>query len=222
MKTTKIQFNAKSFATTRNIMNAYFGATYDLAVELAKAKTATKSYAECIRTDREQLAKLALGEKEGIIRTEADIRLSLTTNTVTYNKLMKPYEAMKATCEKAVADGVALFNNKDSALYKAYCEYVLNPTDDTYDAYAKAMADRFVELGLTDATIDNVAHYMVNADRWRRGTSAVKSGKIIDALTPKAFSEAILRKFHDNNASAFNNAKFLAYVEKVKKDAKNK
>ena len=220
--TNKIQFNSKTFKATRDIMCAFFGATYDLAVELDKAKKVTKSYAECIRTDEEELIKLALGQTEGIVRTKADIELSLATNKATYDKLVAPYNALVEATEKAITDGIALFNKKDSALYKAYSAYVLNPTEDTFNAYADAMVERFKELGLTDATRDNVQHYMVNADRFRKGSSAVKGGKIIDALTPKAFSEAILRKFHDNNPSAFNNSKFLKYVEKCKNDAKNK
>ncbi|SCW64137.1 hypothetical protein SAMN05660484_02224 [Eubacterium ruminantium] len=220
MKTTKIQFNATTFKATRNVISAYFGATFDRTIELDKAKKATKSYSDCIRTDEEELIKLALGQTEGIVRSKSDIEKSLATNKATYNKLIAPYNAMVTATDKAIADGVALFNNKDSALYKAYAEYVLNPTDDAYLAYADALAKRFVEFGLADATAENVQHYMVNADRFRKGSSAVKSGKIIDALAPKAFSEAILRKIYDNNKSAFNSTKFADYVRKCAEKAK--
>lgn len=219
MKTLKLQFNAKTFKATRDTISAYFIAKYELAVELDKTRKATDSYSKCIRTDEEELLKLALGQSDGIVRSKSDIEKSLATNRATYNALIAPYNKLVEVHAKAITDGIAIFNNAKSALYKAYSEYVLEPTDENYNAYAKAMADRFVELGLADATVDNVAHYMVNADRERKGGSAVKSGKIVDALTAKAFSEAILRKFYDNNASAFNNAKFTAYVEKCKKSA---
>lgn len=220
MKTTKIQFNATSFKATRDIISAYFGVLYDLAIELDKTRKATKSLADVIRTDEEQLIKVALGQTEGIIRDRATIELSLATNRASYNKLVAPYNAMVAATSEAVSKAVALFNNKDSVLYKAYVSYVLEPTDEKYDAYAKAMADRFVELGLADATVDNVAHYMVNADRFRKGSSAVKSGKIVDALAPKAFSEALLRKFHENNSASFASQKFVDYVKKCADKAK--
>lgn len=227
MKTNKIQFNAKSFKATRDTMSAYFEARYNLAVELDKTRKATKNIAESIRTDEIQLIALKMGEDSTpdgtkIVRTREVIENALKANRVSYNAMVKPYNDLATACEKALTNGVALFNNKDSVLYKAYCAYVLEPTDDNYNAYAKAMADRFVELGLTDATADNMAHYMVNADRFRNGTSACKAGKIVDALTPKAFAEALLRKFHDNNADAFNNSKFKKYCDSIKTKANAK
>lgn len=220
MKTTRIQFNAKDFKVTRDIISAYFGATYDLAIELDKARKATKSYAECIHTDETELVKIALGQTEGIIRSKSEIEKSLATNKATYNKLIAPYNAMVETTSDAIGKAVKLFDNKDSALYKAYATYVLNPTDDNYNAYAEAMSAKFVSFGLKDATADNVAHYMPNADRALRGTTAVKKGKIIDALTSRNFALAVLRKIHDNNAEAFSSAKFVAYVEKCKANSK--
>lgn len=222
MKTTRLQFNAKDFKATRDIISAYFGATYDLAIELDKMRKKTKSISEVIKTDEEELIKLALGQTDGIIRSKSDIELSLATNTATYKKLIAPYETLVAKTSDAVNAGIALFDNKDSVLYKAYATYVLNPTDDNYNAYADAMAKKFVGFGLTDATADNVAHYMPNADRALKGTTAVKRGKIIDALSSRNFALAVLRKIHDNNKDAFPSAKFVAYVEKCKNEAKSK
>ena len=222
MKTTRIQFNAKDFKATRDTISAYFGATYELAIELDKMRKKTKSISEVIKTDEEELIKLGLGQTDGILRSKSDIELSLATNTATYKKLIAPYEALVAKTTDAINAGIALFDNKDSVLYKAYATYVLNPTDDNYNAYADAMATKFVEFGLADATADNVAHYMPNADRALKGTTAVKRGKIIDALSSRNFALAVLRKIHDNNKDAFPCAKFVAYVEKCKNEAKSK
>lgn len=224
MKTSKIQFNAKTFKSTRDVMSAYFGATHDLAVELDKSRTSARAYADVLKKDRSDLATLLLGgdNAKDIHRTREQIEESIKVNTEQYNVFMKPYKTLVEKTDKAIADGVALFNDKNSTLYKAYVAYVLTPTDENYDAYAKAMSDKFIALGLTDATVDNVAHYLVNADRFRKGSSAVRSGKIVDALTPKAFSEAILRKFYDNNTSAFANAKFAEYVRKCAEKSANK
>lgn len=225
MKTTRIQFNATTFKATRNTISAYFGATYDLAIELDKTRKATKALREVIANDKEQLACVLMGKSETedgakIVRSRKDIEDSLATNTTNYNAMVAPYNKLVEVCSKALNDGIALFDNKDSALYKAYAEYVLTPTDDNYNAYAKAMADRFVEFGLADATADNVAHYMPNADRALRGTTAVKKGKIVDALTSRNFALAVLRKIYDNNSDAFKSDKFVKYVEKCKADAK--
>ena len=224
MKTTKIQFNATSFKATRDILSAYFGVLHDLSIELDIARKSTSALNAVINTDRAELSALAMGHNEingvRICRTMEEIRTSLNTNVSSYNAKMASYNAMYEKTEKARNDAIGLFNNKDSALYKAYSAYVIEPSDENYDAYATAMSARLVELGLKDATVDNVAHYMVNADRYRRGSSAVKSGKIVDALAPKAFSEAILRKFYDNNKSAFASAKFAEYVRKCAEKAK--
>lgn len=227
MKTARIQFNAKSFKANRDVISAYFGATYDLAIELDRTRKATNAVRDVIAYDKLQLTRVLLGfdtmeDGAKITRKRDVIEKSLAMNTANYNDMVAPYNALAKACEKALADGVALFDNKDSVLYKAYAEYVLNPTDDNYNAYAKAMADKFVEMGLTDATADNVAHYMPNADRALRGTTAVKKGKIVDALTARNFAQAVLRKIYDNNADAFRCDKFIKYVEKCKADAKNK
>ena len=227
MKTTRIQFNAKSFKANRDVISAYFGATYDLAIELDRTRKATKAVRDVIAYDKLQLTRVLLGfdtmeDGAKITRKRDVIEKSLAMNTANYNEMVAPYNALATACEKALTDGVALFDNKDSVLYKAYAEYVLNPTDDNYNAYAKAMADKFVEMGLTDATADNVVHYMPNADRALRGTTAVKKGKIVDALTARNFAQAVLRKIYDNNADAFRCDKFIKYVEKCKADAKNK
>lgn len=225
MKTTRIQFNAKTFKANRDVISAYFGATYDLAIELDKTRKATKALREVIAYDQAQLATLTMGKDTmdngtKIVRNMDTIRKALETNVANYNEMVAPYNAMVEATSKAIGDGIALFDNKDSVLYKAYAEYVLNPTDDGYNAYAKAMADKFVEMGLADATADNVAHYMPNADRALKGTTAVKKGKIVDALTSRNFALAVLRKIYDNNADAFRSDKFVKYVEKCKADAK--
>ena len=224
MKTTRIQFNSKDFKVTRDVLNAYFGAKFDLAIELDKTKKATSDLAKVIAHDEDELIKVALGgdNAKGILRTREQIEKALATNRTTYNTLVKPYNKLVDVCAKAIADGIALFNNKDSALYKAYVDYVTEPTDDKYNVYAKAMADRFVELGLKDATVDNVAHYMPNSDRALRGKTAVKNGDIRGALNPTPFADAVLGKLYTNNKSAFHSDKFAKYVEKCKADAKTK
>lgn len=222
MKTTRIQFNATTFKAIRNVISAYFGATYDLAIELDKTRKATKSYADIIATDKAELTALAMGNNDGIIRDVDTIKKSLANAVEQYNKMIAPYNALCEKVNKALADGVALFNDKESALYKAYVAYVLDPSDDTYNAYADAMAKKFVGFGLADATADNVAYYMPNADRALRGTTAVKKGRIVDAMTAKAFAEAVLRKIYDNNKDAFRSDKFVKYVEKCKADAEKK
>lgn len=220
MKTTKIQLNATSFKATRNIISAYFGAKYDLAIELDKTRKATKSLVEVIRADEEQLVKVLMGNTDGIIRTREDIEKSIATNKATYNKLIAPYNTLVEKCDRAIKDAVELFNGKDSALYKAYVAYVTAPTDDGYNAYADAMAKRFVKLGLTDATADNIAHYMPNADRELRGTSAVKKGDIRSALNNNAFAIAVLGKIYSVNKDAFSSKKFVDYVRKCADQAK--
>lgn len=222
MKTIRIQFNATTFKATRNIISAYFEAKYNLAVKLDDCKRRADGYAKVIATDKADLDKIALGETDGITRTAEEIRKSLATNKANYDKIMKPYATLRSATEKAIADAVALFDDKESVLYKAYAEYAVNPTDDAYNAYADAMAKKFVTLGLADATADNVAHYMPNADRELKGKSAVKNGKIVDALASKTFANAVLRKIHDNNKDAFRSDKFVAYIEKIKADAEKK
>lgn len=225
MKTTRLQMNATTFKATRDIMSAYFGVKYDLAVELAKAQKATADVRKVIATDEAQLSALAMGKTEidgaRITRTIDEIRQSLEVNVKRYNADYKAYNAMVEKTSKAVADAEALFDNKDSKLYKAYAEYVVEPTDDRYNAYASAMAERLVELGLKDATADNVAHYMPNADRELRGKTAVKKGDIRTALNPKPFSKAVLGKFYTNNKACFANAKFAEYVRQCADKAKN-
>lgn len=222
MKTAKLQLNSKTFKATRDTISAYFGAKYDLAIELDKTRKATDDLKKVINTDREQLGKVILGDDKGILRTREEIEKALAMNTATYNKLVAPYNAMAEKCADAIKKAVDLFNGKDSALYKAYVSYVTEPTDEKFDAYAKAMADRFVELGLTDATAENVIHFMPNADRELRGKTAVKNGDIRGALNNNAFSNALLGKIYANNKDAFRSDKFVKYVEKCKADAKNK
>ena len=221
MKTTRIQFNAKDFKVTRDIIGAYFGATYDLTISLAEYKTKVANYEKVVATDREELARIALGDTEGIIRSVADIKLSLATNNANIAKYKAVYDKVVVATEKAVTAGIALFDNKDSDLYKAYCEYVMDTTDDNYNAYAEAMASKFRSFGLNDATADNVAHFMPNADRALRGRTAVKKGDIQAAMTSKNFALAVLRKIRIANRDAFSSKKFLDYVEKCKaQDAK--
>lgn len=225
MKTTKIQMNATTFKATRDIMSAYFGTKCDLAVELEKAQKATADVRKVIATDEAQLSALAMGKKDidgaRITRTMDEIRQSLEVNVKRYNADYKAYNAMVEKTSKAITDAESLFDNKDSKLYKAYAEYAIEPTDERYDAYAKAMADRLVELGLTDATADNVAHYMPNTDRELRGKTAIKKGDIRTALNPKPFAKAVLGKFYTNNKAVFANAKFAEYVRKCADKAKN-
>lgn len=221
MKTTRIQFNAKTFKANRDIISAYFGAKYELAEELDRTQRNVADLRKVILADSKERDALLRGENKladgtKIVRTLDAIKKALETNTESYNAKVAPYEALVAKTSEAIAKAVALFNNKDSALYKAYSAYVLEPTDDSYNNYAKAMADKFVAMGLTDATVDNVTHYMVNADRERKGKSAVKAQKIVDALTPKAFADAVLRKLYDNNKDAFPCEKFVKYCEYVK------
>lgn len=216
----KIQFNAKSFKQTRDIISAYFSVKFDLAIELDKAQRATSALKKVLNEDKSQLAKLAMGNTEGIIRTSAEIMESIKVNTASYNKHYAVYNTMLEKTEKPVADAIALFDKKDSALYKAYVAYVKNPDDDTYSAYAEALVKVFVGFGLTDATTENVRDYMVNADKERRGKSAVKTNDITDAYGAKQFSQAMLRKFYTNNRSAFNSQKFTDYVRKCAEQAK--
>lgn len=220
MKTAKLQMNAKDFKATRDIISAYFGAKYELAEELDKTRKATKSIADVITTDEEQLLKVLMGNTEGIIRDRATIEESIRVNKATYEKLVAPYNAMVEATSKAIADAVALFANKDSVLYKAYVAYVTDTTDDNYNAYADAMASRFVELGLKDATADNVAHFMPNADRELRGTTAVKKQAIQGAVNPSAFANAVLRKIYVADKDKFASAKFTAYCRKCAEKAK--
>lgn len=220
MKTTKIQFNATSFKATRNTISAYFGAKFDLAVELDKAKKATSDLAKVIATDKEQLMRLAMGDSDGIVRTADAIRVSLKANVESYNAMVKPYNDMVEKVSDAINKAVALFNDKDSALYKAYVAYATDTTDENYNAYAKAMSDRFVALGLSDATPDNVAHFMPNVDKEVRGKSAVKKGDIQGAVNANAFSQAVLRKIYVANRNEFSSKKFVDYVRKCAEKAK--
>lgn len=223
MKTTRIQFNATTFKATRNIISAYFGAKFDLAIKLDDCKRRADGYAKVMATDRADLASIAMGETEGIVRTAEEIRKSLATNKANYDKIMKPYNDLRSASDKAIADAVKLFDDAKSELYTAYSNYVTEPTDDNYNAYADAMAKKFVGFGLADATAENVAHYMPNGDRELRGKTAVKNGKIVDAFTSKVFAHAVLRKIYDNNKNEFSSAKFVKYCEKIKADAeKNK
>lgn len=227
MKTTKIQFNAKDFKDTRDVLNGYFGAKYDLAIELDKTRKATDDLRKVIATDKEQLDALTMGKTEidgaKIIRTIDAVRNSYNTNVANYNAMVAPYNAMVEATSEAIAKAVALFSNKDSVLYKAYVAYVTEPTDDNYNAYADAMAKRFVELGLKDATADNVAHYMPNADKELRGKTAVKRGDIRGAIAPSQFANAVLGKIYTNNRNNFASKKFADYVRKcAEKATKNK
>ena len=219
MKTTKIQFNAKTFKASRDTISAYFGARYDLAIELDKAKKATANISKVIVADTDELMRLVMGKTDGIIRSKADIEASLATNKATYNKLIAPYNAMVEATDKAIADGIALFNNKDSVLYKAYATYVTDTTDENYNAYADAMAKRFVELGLSDATADNIAHFLPNVDRQLKGKTAVKNGDIQGAVNPKNFAIAVLSKIYVANKDMFSSDKFNAYVRKCAEKA---
>ena len=225
MKTTRIQFNATTFKATRDTIGAYFGAKFELAETLDSVRKATKSLSDVIATDRAQLTALAMGETEvngaKIVRTMDDIRKSLETNTANYNKQIAPYNVLVEKTSDAILKAVALFNNKESVLYKAYVAYATDTTDDNYNAYAKAMADRFVELGLADATADNVVHFMPNADRELKGKTAVKNGDIQGALNANAFSNAVLRKIYVANKTSFSSDKFVAYVKKCADKAKN-
>lgn len=225
MKTTRLQFNAKDFKATRDTISAYFGAKFDLAKELDTFRKSTDDLRKVIATDKAQYDALRMGltEIDGakIIRTVDAVKASLEINVKSWNEQIKPYNALVDATSDAIGKAVALFNKKD-ALYKAYVDYVVNPTDDTYNAYANAMATRFVELGLKDATPDNVAHYMPNADRELRGKTAVKNGDVRGALNPNAFANALLGKIYVNNRDAFRSDKFIKYVEKCKADAKNK
>lgn len=220
MKTTKIQFNVTSFKATRNTISAYFGAKFDLAVELDKAKKATSDLAKVISADKEQLMRLAMGDSDGIVRTADAIRASLKTNVDSYNAMIKPYNAMVEKVSDAINKAVALFNDKDSALYKAYVTYATDTTDENYNAYAKAMSERFVALGLSDATPENVAHFMPNVDREIKGKSAVKNGDIQGAVNANAFSQAVLRKIYVQNRNEFSSKKFTDYVRKCAEKAK--
>ena len=217
-----IQFNAKDFSATRTTLNAYFGAKFELAETLDKASKRVANYAKVIANDKADLARLALGDTEGIIRTADDIKKSLEVNVATYNKGMKSYNTLVEKTSDAIANGESLFSGKATALYKAYVAYAENPTNDTLNAYADAMVSRFVELGLKDATRDNVGHYLVNADRERKGRSAVKKGDIQGALSNKAFAQAVLRKIYVTNKTMFASEKFAAYVAKCAEKASNK
>ena len=224
MKTTKLQLNATSFKATRNVISAYFGAKFELAIKLDTVKKSTDALVKVIATDKEQLARLILGEDcDGITRTADEIRASIKMNVSTYNAMIAPYNAVVEKVNDTLAKGVELFANKDSALYKAYVAYVTEPSDDNYNAYASALATRFVELGLADATADNVAHYLPNVDKEVRGKTAVKRGDIRSAVVPKAFATALLGKIYANNKDAFSSKKFVDYVNKCAEQArKNK
>lgn len=217
-----IQFNSKEFAVTRNTLNAYFGAKFELAEALDKASKRVKNYATVIATDKAELARIALGDTDGIIRTADEIRTSLKVNTATYEKGMKSYNALVTKTADAITKGEDLFNGKTTALYKAYVAYVETLDDATYKAYVDAMVLRFVELGLKDACADNVTVYMVNADRERKGRAAVKKGDIQGALSPKAFAQAVLRKIYVTNKTMFASDKFVAYVQKCAEKASAK
>ena len=219
----RLQLNAKSFKETRDVMSAYFGAKFELAEMLKKCKDNADAYAKVMAKDREDLARLTMGvDTVGIVRDVETIKKSLAVATASYNANMKPYETLKAKSDKAIADAVALFNDKESALYKAYAEYVVDTTDEKYAVYADAMAKRFVALGLTDATAENVAHYMPNVDREVRGKSAVKVGDIQTAVNPNVFANAVLRKIYVTSKSAFATQKWLDYVKAEREKAEKK
>lgn len=220
MRTTKLQLNATSFKATRNIISAYFGAKYVIAEEKDKLDKATKSLRDVVRSDEEELANVLLGKTDGIIRDRATIEKSLATNRATLNAKVAPYNAIVEKYDKAIVDAINLFNDKESALYKAYVAYVTDTSDENYVAYAKAMAERFNALGLADATADNVAHYMPNADRELRGKTAVKNGDIQGAINPNAFAHAVLRKIYVSSKDMFSSAKFVEYVKKCAEKAK--
>lgn len=224
MATKKIQFNSKDFKATRDVISAYIAAKEDLAQELDTFRKSVSEYAKIIAKDKAQLTALSLGLKEvdgvKILRSMAKIRESLATNTETYNEYLKPYNAMVEKTADAITKAVTLFNNKDSALYKAYVAYVEDTTDDNYNAYADAMASRLQELGLKDATAENVAHLMPNVDVELRGSRAVKKGDIQGAANPNAFANALLRKIYVQNKSEFKTEKFAEYVRKCAEEAK--
>ncbi len=224
MATKKIQFNSKDFKATRDVISAYIAAKEDLAQELDALRKATADVSKVIATDKAQLTALSLGLKEvngtKILRSMAKIRESLETNTATYNEYVKPYNEMVEKTSDAITKAVTLFNNKDSALYKAYVAYVEDTTDDNYNTYAGAMADRLVELGLNDATAENVTHFMPNADRELRGKTAVKKGDIQGAENPNKFANAVLRKIYVQNKTEFKTEKFAEYVRKCAEEAK--
>ena len=224
MKTTKLQLNAKSFKATRDIISAYFGAKFELAIKLDTVKKSTDALVKVIATDKEQLSRLILGEDcDGITRTADEIRESIKMNTASYNSMISPYNVLAERVSKALTNAEELFSNKDSALYKAYATYVTEPSDDNYNAYASALAARFVELGLADATADNVAHYLPNVDKEQRGKGAVKCGDIRTAVASKTFATALLGKIYANNKSEFSSKKFVDYVNKCAEQArKNK
>ena len=221
-KTVKIQLNATTFKATRNVISAYFGAKFELAEELDRTKRATKAFSDAIQTDKSQLMALAMGKKEGIIRTESEIRKSLESNVNTYNKLIAPYNAMVEKVSDAIGKAVALFDGKDTPLYRAYCAYVTDTTDDNFNVYATAMSERLVALGLSDATPENVEHFMPNADRELRGKSAVKAGDIQGALSDKNFAHAVLRKIYVSAKASFASEKFAKYVRECAKKAEAK
>lgn len=224
MKTTRIQFNSKDFKATRDTISAYIAAKEDLAQELDALRKATADVSKVIATDKAQLNALSLGLKEvngtKILRSMAKIRESLETNTATYNEYVKPYNEMVEKTSDAITKAVTLFNNKDSALYKAYVAYAEDTTDDNYNAYANAMAERLVELGLKDATADNVAHFMPNADRELKGKTAVKKGDIQGAVNANVFANAVLRKIYVQNKSEFKTEKFAEYVRRCAEEVK--
>ena len=218
----KIQFNATTFKATRNIISAYFEAKFNLAIKLDQCRASADSYAKCVATDKANLAKIEAGETENIIARAEELKASIKVNTAKYEQYMKPYKKLAEAQAEAISKAEKLFNDKESKLYKAYALYVVEPTDENYKAYAEAMAEKFVGFGLADATAENVAHYMPNADRELKGKTAVKNGKIVDALTSKVFANAVLRKIYDNNKEAFPADKFVKYCEKIKAEAEAK
>lgn len=210
----KIQFNATSFNATRKIINAYFASLGDLAITLNKCKARADKYAGIIADDKADLMALAMGEDDGIVRTVAEIKKAIADNTALYNKHMSAYNKLVETTSESISKAESLFSDEKSALYKAYVAYAESLTDETYTAYATAMAQRFVEIGLTDATAENVRDYLVNADKALKGKSAVKAKKLVSVIKGKAFAQALLRKIYVTNESMFCPQKFVDYVNK--------
>ena len=144
MAQNKIQFNSVSGKTFRTKIAKYYVAMHELADFLLTVGKSLQSAQSRLATDKEDLLKLAAGEK-GVLRDADTINESLRNAKAEVEIYSKARDAAKAKADKAKAEALATIPD---GLYKAFIA-----NDGTFNA---EFAKYLVAMGFDTATADNV------------------------------------------------------------------
>lgn len=208
----KINFNVKSAKAFRDNMGIWHVFKFELADLRKKKQNEVKNAKGIIATNEELITKKAFGQHD-----------------------QKYYEDQIAQMKQAIADSEKRLSDwqseQESNVKKAesiftkslYKLYVASLSDENgawrVSGYTQALADLFIENGLTPAWDTLGVLYHLNRERTGNGSTFAETGLHMTAQTERVWREALMGKLCDIMGELLPTYKFLHILTKAERKA---